>query len=152
MMKTLVKIAGVALLALGLSSAAEAAARIGVLRCQIQGGAGFVVGSSHPARCIYKGDDGKTERYAAKLNKFGVDLGVTREVVLVWAVFAPSALRRHALAGDYVGGTATVSIGIGGGANALIGGNAGTVSLQPLSLTHETGVAVAAGVGELSLR
>ena len=41
-MKAFVKIAGVALLALGLTSAAEAAARIGVLRCHIQGGEGYV--------------------------------------------------------------------------------------------------------------
>ena len=151
-MKTLVKIAGAALLALGLSSAADAATRVGVLRCQIQSGPGFIIGSSHAARCIYQGDNGKKEHYAGKLNKLGVDLGVTHDTTLVWAVFAPSVLGRHALAGEYVGGTATVSIGIGGGANALIGGNAGTVSLQPLSLTHETGVGVAAGVGELQLR
>jgi hypothetical protein len=45
-MKAFVKLAGVALLALGLTSAAEAAARIGVLRCHIQGGEGYVIGSS----------------------------------------------------------------------------------------------------------
>ena len=151
-MKALVKIAGVALLALGLSSAAEAATRIGVLRCQIQGGEGFVVGSSHEARCFFKGDNGKNERYAGRMSKLGVDLGVTRETVLVWAVFAPSDIRHHALAGDYIGGQASATIGIGGGANALVGGNAGTVSLQPLSLQHETGVAIAAGVGRLELR
>ena len=81
------------------------------------------------------------------MSKLGVDLGVTHETVLVWAVFAPSALGRHALAGDYVGGQASATLGIGGGANALIGGNAGTISLQPLSLEHETGVALAAGAG-----
>jgi hypothetical protein len=151
-MKTLVKIAGVALLALGLSSAADAATRVGVLRCHIQGGEGMVIGSSREARCFYKGDNGKHERYAAHMNKFGVDLGVTHENLLVWAVFAPSALGRHALAGTYAGATAAVTIGIGGGANVLIGGSANTISLQPLSLTHETGVAVAAGVGELQLR
>ncbi len=150
-MKALLKIAGVALLALGLTSAAEAATRIGVLRCHIQGGEGYVVGSSHEARCLFKGDNGKNERYAGRMSKLGVDLGVTRETVLVWAVFAPSAIARHALAGEYVGAQAGATLGIGGGANVLVGGNAGTVSLQPLSLQHETGVAIAAGVGKLEL-
>ena len=151
-MKAFVKLAGVALLALGLTSAAEAATRIGVLRCHIQGGEGYVIGSSHGARCFFKGDDGRHERYVGRMSKLGVDLGVTRENVLVWVVFAPSAVRHHALAGEYIGAQAGATIGIGGGANVLVGGNAGTVSLQPLSLEHKTGVAVAAGAGRLELR
>ncbi len=152
MMKTLVKIAGVAALALGLTSAAEAGSRVGVLRCHIQGGEGYVVGSSHAARCFFKGDNGQHERYAGRMSKLGVDLGVTHDTVLVWAVIAPSDVRRHALAGEYVGAQAGATLGIGGGANVLVGGNAGTVSLQPLSLQQETGVAIAAGVGRLELR
>jgi hypothetical protein len=151
-MKSLVKFAGAALLALGLASAADAAPRIGLLTCEIQAGPGFVIGSSHAARCTFKGDNGRIEHYAGRMNKFGVDLGIKSEVVLAWAVFAPSALGRHALAGGYVGATADVAIGLGLGANVLIGGNAGTISLQPLSLTHSKGLAVAAGVGELTLR
>ena len=96
-MKAFVKLAGVALLALGLTSAAEAAARIGVLRCHIQGGEGYVIGSSHGARCFFKGDDGRHERYVGRMSKLGVDLGVTHENVLVWAVFAPSAPTRTRL-------------------------------------------------------
>ena len=70
----------------------------------------------------------------------------------MWVVFAPSAVRHHALAGEYIGAQAGAAIGIGAGVNVLVGGNAGTVSLQPLSLEHKTGVAVAAGVGKLDLR
>ena len=151
-MKALLKIAGVALLALGLTSAAEAATRIGVLRCHIQGGEGLVVGSTHGARCVFQGDNGRHEHYTGRMSKIGLDLGVTHSTVLVWAVFAPSDVAHHALAGEYGGAQAGATLGIGGGANVLVGGNAGTVSLQPLSLQHETGVAVAAGVGMLELR
>lgn len=151
-MKALGKIAGVALLALGLTSAAEAASRVGVLRCEIQGGQGYVVGSSHQARCLFTGDNGRHEKYAARMSKIGVDLGVTRDTVVTWVVVAPSNVRRHALAGSYVGAQAGAAIGIGGGVNVLVGGNYGTVSLQPLSVQHQTGVNVAAGVGQLELR
>ncbi len=151
-MKALVKIAGVALLALGLTSAAEAATRIGVLHCHVQAGEGLVVGSTHEVRCLFKADNGRHERYAGRINKIGLDVGATRSTHIVWAVFAPSQVSRHALAGEYLGAQASATLGVGGGANVLVGGNAGTVSLQPLSLQDETGVAIAAGVGELKLR
>jgi hypothetical protein len=151
-MKTLVKIAGAALLALGVSSAADAAMRIGVLRCHVEGGEGYVVGSAHEARCIFTGEGGRHERYVGRMSRIGLDIGVKHRTVLVWAVFAPSAIHHHALAGEYVGASADVAAGIGGGANALIGGNGGTISLQPLSLQHETGVAAGAGAAKLELR
>ena len=151
-MKTFVRIAGAALLALGLTSAADATARIGVLRCHVQGGEGFVVGSVHRARCTFKSEGGRREHYRGRVSRIGLDLGVTGHAVLVWAVFAPSEIRHHALAGDYLGASADVTAGIGGGANVLVGGNPGTISLQPLSLQHETGVAVGAGASRLELR
>jgi hypothetical protein len=150
-MKSFVKIAGAVMIALGLTSAAQADTRVGVLRCQIQGGAGYIIGSSHKARCFYRGDDGRRERYAGRLSKLGVDLGVTHNNILIWAVFAPASLRRHALAGNYVGAQAGAAFGIGGGANVLVGGGRNSISLQPLSLEHKTGVSLTAGVGRLEL-
>ena len=41
--------------------------------------------------------------------------------------------------------------GSGAGANALIGGSANTVALQPLSGQAQSGVNVSAGVAELTL-
>lgn len=151
-MKALVTIAGAALLALGLTSAASAATRVGVLRCHVEPSAGVAVASHREARCIFQSDTGHREHYRGLLSRVGLELGVRRHTVLVWAVFAPSEIRHHALAGAYAGASADVAAGIGGGANVLVGGNAGTVSLQPLSLEHVTGVAVGAGVGELQLR
>jgi hypothetical protein len=151
-MKSFVKIAGLALLALGMTTAAQADVRVGVLRCHIQGGEGLIIGSSHGVRCFYRGDDGRSERYAGQLSKLGVDLGVTHANVLVWAVIAPAAPGHHALAGDYVGAQAGAALGIGGGANVLVGGGKGSFALQPLSLEHRTGVSVAAGAGRLELR
>ena len=71
---------------------------------------------------------------------------------MVWAVFAPSNRKFGALAGHYVGGTAEATVGAGVGANALVGGSNRTVTLQPLSVTGQTGLNVAAGVAELTLR
>jgi hypothetical protein len=50
-------------------------------------------------------------------------------------VVVPTAmLRSGELAGNYGGGSANVTIGIGLGANVLVGGSNNTVALQPLSL------------------
>ena len=47
--------------------------------------------------------------------------------------------------------TASATIGVGLGANALIGGSAHTVGLQPVSIEGSTGLDVAAGIGGLDL-
>jgi hypothetical protein len=150
-MKTLMTVIGGILLMVGMASTANATARVGELRCHVRGGDGLVLGSSHKVRCIYFGASGVKERYWGRIDRLGLDIGHTNGGLFVWAVLAPSELGPHALAGRYVGATADASLKIGGGANLLVGGNGGTISLQPLSLTHETGVAIGIGASELKL-
>jgi hypothetical protein len=56
-----------------------------------------------------------------------------------------------ALTGNYAGGTASATVGVGVGANALIGGSTNTVALQPLSIEGNTGLNVAAGIAGVTL-
>ena len=126
--------------------------RVGVLTCNVEGGPGFVFGSSKELRCHFKSSDGRDERYVGAINKFGIDIGVTGPAVMTWAVLAPTEeLGRGALAGNYVGASAGASVGVGAGANVLVGGNDDTVSLQPLSVQSQTGVNAALAVAELVL-
>ncbi len=61
---------------------------------------------------------------------FGLDIGINQSTVLVWGVFAPTnRLGPGSLAGTYVGGSANVTIGVGLGANALVGGSNNTFAL-----------------------
>jgi len=53
--------------------------------------------------------------------------------------------------GRYAGVAADASIGVGGGANILIGGSNDAISLQPLSIQGQTGINVALGVAEVEL-
>ena len=71
-----------------------------------------------------------------------------------WAVLAPTVddIMPGALAGDYYGVSAEATAGTGVGANALVGGSDETVSLQPVSVTSQTGVNFALAVSELELR
>jgi uncharacterized protein DUF992 len=72
---------------------------------------------------------------------------------MAWGVFAPTAGLHHgALAGTCVGGSGSASLGVGLGANALIGGSHRSIALQPLSVEGQVGVNLALGVAGLSLR
>jgi hypothetical protein len=86
------------------------------------------------------------------VSTFGLDIGATSGGQLTWAVLAPTTLRRGALAGSYGGATAGGTVGVGLGANVLVGGSDRTVTLQPLSVQAQTGLNVAAGVSNIELR
>lgn len=145
-----------ALVALGCASSADAAVRVGTLRCIGAPKVGAIIASVQQARCVFTGVSGRHERYVAQFGRIGADIGVTNRSELVWSVYAPTSLRHRAraLVGNYVGASAdaTVGVGVGGGANVLVGGNNATVSLQPISVKTETGLAVGAGLGQLQLR
>jgi hypothetical protein len=123
------------------------------LTCNVAGGWGFVFGSSKSVRCTFARAGGRPEHYAGSINKFGVDIGYTQGGVLVWGVFAPSAnLAPGALSGNYGGVTGSATVGVGAGANVLVGGSNRTISLQPVSIEGNTGLNVAAGIGSITLR
>ena len=62
------------------------------------------------------------QAYEGALNTVGIDVGVTAGGVLGWAVFAPTAgPPAGALAGEYVGATGDVGLGLGAGVNVLVG-------------------------------
>jgi hypothetical protein len=133
-------------------SAARADDRVGLLECDVSGGVGFVITSAKALSCAFTPERGRPEYYVGTIRRFGLDIGFTGPGHFAWAVFSASARpQRFALAGDYAGAGAGVTIGAGLGANALVGGNANTISLQPLSINVQTGLDVTAGVGALSL-
>jgi hypothetical protein len=147
------RVAAVALAIVALSATAEAAAvNIGVLTCKVSGGPGFVFGSTKELECRFEGINGAKEVYHGTINKFGIDLGFTGSSYMVWTVFAPSQdVPVGALAGNYGGVSAEATIGLGVGANALVGGLKHSIALQPLSGQIQEGLNIAVGISELSL-
>jgi hypothetical protein len=132
---------------------AQGGVRIGTLSCNVASGWGFVFGSSRQLRCVFSGGPGQEDHYTGIISRFGADIGFTRGGVLVWAVLAPTNnLAPGALAGNFAGATASAAVGVGAGANVLIGGSNNTISLQPLSIEGNTGLNVAAGIGAITLR
>ena len=134
------------------ASAAEGGVKSGFLNCNVASGFGFIFGSSREVKCTYSAAPGKAESYKGKITKFGVDIGYLNAAVMVWAVFAPAAdLKPGSLAGDYAGVTGSATVGVGVGANVLVGGSNNSFTLQPVSIEGSTGLNVAAGIASLSL-
>jgi Protein of unknown function (DUF992) len=150
----------VAITALGLGAGALApgspaqaqGVQAGVLTCNVASGFGLIFGSTRAVNCTFSPAGGAPQQYVGNITKFGVDIGYVQGGVMVWTVLAPTtAPPPGALAGTYVGATASATVGVGIGANVLVGGSGNTISLQPLSIEGNTGLNVAAGIAGLTL-
>ncbi|MEH2515195.1 hypothetical protein V1279_000768 [Bradyrhizobium sp. AZCC 1610] len=146
-------LATLSLLAPLASADAAPAVRAGILQCQGGQNVGFVVGSVTSLECVFRSEGRRPEPYIARVQRIGLDLGVTEQTQLSWAVSAPnSRLGRGELAGSYGGVGANASIGVGGGGNFLVGGPANAYALQPISVQGQTGLNVAAGIAGVELQ
>ena len=151
----------VAISALGLAAGALAldipaqaqGLQVGVLTCNVASGFGFIFGSSRAVNCTFSPTGGgPPQRYVGAINKFGVDIGYLQGGVMVWTVVAPTAnLAPGALSGTYTGATGSATVGVGVGANVLVGGSGNSIALQPVSIEGTTGLNVAAGIAEMTL-
>jgi hypothetical protein len=121
---------------------ADARVQVGRLSCDVDGGIGFVVGSSKDMTCKFIRKGQKTEVYYGNIKKLGLDVGFTDRTKIEWLVFSASDTKvgPGSLKGTYVGGSGEASIGAGLGANWLIGGSRKGFALQPWSVQASTGV------------
>jgi hypothetical protein len=128
------------------------AVQAGSLRCNVGAGVGLLVTGSRNLSCVFKRLNGVRERYDGTIRTFGVDIGVSGAGVILWTVIAanPRNLPGYALAGTYDGATASATVGVGVGGNVLVGGGNG-ISLQPVSISAQTGLSVSGGIGSVTL-
>lgn len=153
MRQTMVLAAAIAALAgLGSQASAQARVEVGMLTCTARGGTSYIVGSTKELSCKFS-KPGRDEYYRGTINKFGLDVGTTQQTQIAWAVLAPTAnLPPRSLNGGYGGVSAEATVGLGVGANALLGGSNKSIVLQPLSVQAQQGLNLAAGVASLQLR
>jgi uncharacterized protein DUF992 len=127
--------------------------QIGVLECRGGASIGFIVGSVTHLGCVLRIKGMPEDRYIATIQKIGIDLGITEESALAWAVYAPAArLGPGDLSGNYAGADGSATLGVGVGGNVLLGGSNNSIALQPLSVEGQVGLSVAAGLESLELR
>ena len=128
------------------------AVKAGFLTCDAAKGWSLVV-SVRDLKCTYTPASGTPEHYTGHIDNFGVVGGYSGGGIIAWAVLAPSANPgKGALAGKYGGASAGGAFAVGGGVNVLVGGSNKTISLQPLSVEGNTGLNLAVGVTELTLK
>jgi hypothetical protein len=166
MLKSLFALSGIAAVALSAAAIAQQAAPVpragvvrsnqdsvnaGTLACSVGGGTGFVFGSTKALSCIFTRSDGVAERYDGQIERFGVDIGFTKQAQVLWLVFAPGVVAPGALAGHYAGVAAQATLGAGLGTNALAGGGSRQINLQPVSVAGAEGLNLAGGLAEISL-
>jgi len=134
------------------ADAASAGVKVGVLSCDVSGGLD-VIRSSHSLSCDYQGTGSQTaEHYVGHISSIGANLGYSKGAKMAWAVFAPSSdLKAKALQGEYAGITVGAAVGVGAGANVLVGGFDKSISLQPVSFEGSEGLNLAVGISSIKL-
>lgn len=131
-------------------------ADVGVLTCTVGKGPSAEDGLTLSLECVFdRTGDAPSETYVGELRKLALDSDLAQVTVLTWQVMAQSAdLDVGALAGVYE----TVAVpGSGEGAGEskgktyLAGGAGKSITLLPLSVSAESGIAAAPVVAELRL-
>ncbi len=127
--------------------------QVGVLECRGGPNIGMILGSVANLGCVFRSQGRPDDLYTARVTTVGVDIGITTETALSWAVFAPTVqFGPGDLSGNYAGVSASATVVVGVGGNALIGGSQNSFALQPLSVQGQTGLNVAGGVQSMELR
>jgi len=148
-------VAAVAALAPATASAGEGI-KVGILHCKKVPGKGInlLIHSVSVVDCELVSPEGR-ERYRGEAGVgLGIDLDWTEDRTISYTVLAGAKdvkVGSHALVGKYYGARGSATVGVGVGAQVLVGGGAKNISLQPLAVETATGLGVAGGLGYLYL-
>ena len=128
--------------------------KVGTLGCTMSPTIGLIFGAIQTISCQFTPDGPYApEAYVGTFGTLGLDVGIVAAGGLAWGVYnATSGPLIQALAGTYVGGSASAAVGLGVGVNVLFGGSNRSVALQPISVEGEAGINVEAGISTLILR
>ena len=152
MKKTLLALT-VAAAAIAAGVPAQAAERVdaGVLVCSVGASISMIVSSNQQLSCTFKPVSGPDINYKGTISRVGLDLGVTGAGLMTWGVAALTKdVAPGALAGKYAGISGDVALGVGVGANALVGTDR-SIALNPVSVEGNVGASLALGVAEMTL-
>ena len=137
------------------AQAPQSWSQVGALMCKVNPNVGFLIAGHQPMECTFTPTlaPAPLQYYDGAINTIGIDVGISGGSVLGWGVLAPtSGLAQGALAGEYIGASGDLGLGLGAGANVLMGGSGRTVALQPLSLQGSVAFNAVLGLSSLKLR
>lgn len=127
---------------------------VGVLTCKLTDVTNVIVYTDEKFDCVFKPKSGADYSYAGQIKSIGIDLSITKDMTLVWAVITSTTEGDVAdqMRGDYVGAGADVEVGGGVGLNALVGGSSRAITLQPVSVSGSIGAGASLGIESFTLR
>lgn len=125
----------------------------GMLTCDIEPGMGFVVGSTRGAICRFVSNRGGfVQPYGGRMDRAGLDLGVTSPQSITWRVTTPGgASRTDMLNGMFVGPSTEATLFAGTGTQIAFGYGADRVVLEPVSHSGQGGFNFAVGEGRFGI-
>jgi len=149
-------LAGALLIGAAVASDAQAQSwtQTGMLTCRLNPSIGFIIAGHQSMECRFVPQPPQPpQNYEGALNTVGIDIGIVGGGGMAWAVLAPSSgVAAGALSGTYVGASGDVAVGLGVGANVLVGGSGRTFALQPVSVEGSVALQASLGVSALQLR
>jgi len=133
-----------------------AGTKIGILTCKTvpNSGVNLLIHSTVDITCRFESTDGSgVEHYVGETGVgLGIDFSYDIKKQMAFTVFAADTVNgSHKLAGKYGGVGASISAGLGGGVQLLVGGSNKSVSLQPV-IEGSTGIGASAGITYLFLQ
>ncbi len=133
-----------------------AGTKIGTLQCRTVPNTevNLLIHSTVDVKCVFKSTAGEMEHYVGETGiGLGVNLSVKTNETIGYLVFASDFKKgEYKLAGKYIGGGGSATVGAGVGAQALIGGSNKSVSLQPIVLSTSEGFGATGGITYLYLQ
>ena len=127
---------------------------IGSLTCNIEGGTGYILGSSKSMDCVFLSKDGvQSAQYTGTIDKIGIDIGYTKAIHTIWRVYSLGSERAAStLSGTYVGEQTTAAAGGQAGGNWLYGGANAEVGMLASGVVQDAGYNLATGIAAMTIR
>jgi len=151
-MKKLLAVSAVLATLAAVPATAAERIKVGVLVCNAGAAIGMIIESKQQLNCTYTpANNAPPQHYLGSIQNIGLDLGVTGGGVMTWGVLAvTNEVAPGALAGPYAGVSGNVALGVGLGANVLVG-SSNSFALNPVSVEGNVGASLALGVAGLTL-
>jgi hypothetical protein len=132
---------------------AQDSSTAGSLSCDVSSGVGLILVQKQQLNCVFSpSGGGPRQRYVGSIASYGIALGGVQQGHLIWGVLSVGPVGPGAIQGTYSGVGAQATVGVGLGANLLVGGDGRSISLQPLSLEGQTGINIAGGITSITLQ
>ena len=125
----------------------------GTLTCAVDPGVGVVFGSTRATHCAFVSNRGGfTQSYGGRIDRAGLDLGLTGGQTIAWRVMTPGgASRSGMLDGFFAGPSAEATLFGGPGTQIAFTAGSDRVVLEPVMYSGHAGFSFALGEARMAI-